>query len=73
MARDLSFKCRVTFKLLLIKSYKVSSKLWSYYGNGLQIRSSLLLPGDGHSLRGAVCGVTGMYDTSIRDVVIISI
>ena len=42
-------------------------------GVGLQIRSSLLLLGDGHSLRGAICGVTGMYDTSIRHVIIISI
>ena len=73
MERDLSFKGRVTFKLLLIKSYKVSSKLWSYYGNGLQIRLSLLLLGDGHSLRGAICGVTGMYDTSKRLVITISI
>ena len=56
MERDLGFKCRVTFKLLLIKSYKVSSNMEM----GLQIRSSLLLLGDGHSLRGAICGVTGM-------------
>ena len=42
MERDLGFKCRVTFKLLLIKSYKVSSNMEM----GLQIRSSLLLLGD---------------------------
>ena len=69
MERDLGFKCRVTFKLLLIKSYKVSCNMEM----GLQIRSSLLLLGDGYSLRGAICGVTGMHDTSIRAVIIISI